>query len=81
MITVLYALAYKSPVTLPVKPHIVVQYITIQNDCNIGLKVSELIEIDRLPHDKGDGVESISAHMKQIQTEATRFAHYRFIHV
>jgi hypothetical protein len=81
MITVLYALVYRQPVSLQTKPQILVQYLTIQNNCNTGLRVSPLIEIDRLPHDKGDGVESISAHMKQTQTEEQRNYHYRFIHV
>ena len=81
MITVLYALVYKQPVGSQKKPKIFVNYLTIQNNCNTGLQVSPLIEIERLPHDKGDGMESISAHMKQTRTEEQRNYHYRFIHV
>lgn len=78
MITVLYSLVYSTDINNRRNVSPKVQYLTIENCCNVGLVVSDLNEIDRLPHDKGDGCESVAEHIRQSDFKGV---HFRYIHV
>jgi hypothetical protein len=77
MITVLYGLIQENILHFPVK---MVQYIIVENWCYTGFNVSDLISIEKLSHDNGDGLESVSEHLKQIMPEKQNTS-IRFINI